>query len=79
MNSLKEFVKERPILHMKESRINVVDNIRYLGVDIDEQLCFGTHIGSLADKINKTITNLGSLVLENNGFSCLSLRTFIKG
>lgn len=64
----------RPKIKMDGQVIKSVDNFKYLGVVIDEEMRFDTHVRQLTERIRKLFMNFMILSRESCGYSCSSFR-----
>lgn len=69
----------KPIIKMNEHRVATVENLRYLGVLVSENLNFAAHINAMTERLKKVFMSFYTLSKTSNGYSCLSLRILYKG
>lgn len=69
----------RPRIYMNGVRLKFEDNVRYLGVKIEEGMCFDTHIRETLAKAKKVTMSLMTLSRTSGGYGCDSLRSVYKG
>lgn len=64
----------RPKIGMNDSTIKFVDSVRYLGVTIDQEMKFDTHVRDIVHRARKTFLSFLALSRVNDSYSCVSLR-----